>query len=285
MMSADEKASGRIRRILVAVDTSPHGQAALEAAVRLAAMVHAELTVLYVENTDLINVPRLSFIREMDALSGELRELEMDSLEEKMRLEAARIRRRLEQTVSRRDVNVKWSFRVARGRVAVELLQAAADADLVSLGSRSHWLGRGPGSTARAVLAQSGKPVMILRRGAVLGNRVCVFFDGTAQSREGLLLAERILENRDGQLCILLRSPTEDAAELREEAASVLHPESRGVHAIRLQTLSSAEVSSHLHGQRCGLLVLPRDRFTLSDGVLSSLVDAAPCPVILIGDV
>ncbi len=281
-MSTRERTGSRIRRILVAVDTSSHGQAALEAAVRLASALGAELTVLYVENADLLNVPRLSFIRETDALSGELREFERSGLERKIRVEAARVRRSLERAVLKRDV--KWSFRVARGRVAVELLEAAAEADLVSIGARSHHLGRSPGSTARAVLTQSGKPVMILRRGATLGHRVCVLFDGTAQAREALLLAERIVESEGWELCLLLRSPQEGSEELWKEASEMAGGLDPGVRAVALRTLDPKEVSAHLRRRGCGLLVVPRDRFTLPGGILSSLVDAAPCPVVLVGE-
>lgn len=281
-MSTEERTGRRIRRILVAVDTSSHGQAALEAAVHLASALGAELMVLYVENADLLNVPRLSFIREADALSGDLREFERNGVERKIRLEAARVRRSLERAVLKRDV--KWSFRVSRGRVAVELLEAAAEADLVSLGARSHSLGRSPGSTARAVLAQSGKPVMILRRGARLGDKVCVLFDGTAQAREGLLLAERIVEREGWELCLLLRSPQEAPEELWEEASSAAGGLDSRVRAISLGTLDPREVSAQVRRNGCGLLVVPRDRFTLSEGILTSLVDTAPCPVVLVGE-
>lgn len=281
MTRSADQGEPRIRRILVAADPSSHGLAALDAAVRLAAALGAELTVLYVENADLLNVPRLSIIREMDALSGELREWETEGLEQRLRLEAARVRRKLERAVLRHDL--KWSFRVTRGRIVTELLEAAAHADLVSLGTRSHWVGRGPGSTVRAVLTRSGKPVMVLQRGARLGDRVCVFFDGSVQARAGLRMAEHIVQGRDAQLCVLLGSPFENAEALWREATESLGPDHGEADPVPLKTLDPREVAGHLKRGRCGLLVVPRDRFTLANGILASLLEAAPCPVLLVG--
>ena len=43
-----------IRRILVALDTSPHSQAAMEAAIELAARFEAELAGMFVEDVNLL---------------------------------------------------------------------------------------------------------------------------------------------------------------------------------------------------------------------------------------
>lgn len=54
-----------IRRILVALDTSPSSQAALEAAVALAERLNAEVCGLFVEDVDLLRVAESPYAREI----------------------------------------------------------------------------------------------------------------------------------------------------------------------------------------------------------------------------
>ena len=60
------------RRILVAIDTSPHGSAALEAAARLATELRAELEGLFIEDINLLRLAGLPFAREIQLGDGVL---------------------------------------------------------------------------------------------------------------------------------------------------------------------------------------------------------------------
>ena len=62
-MSEDTPQKPQMRRILVAVDASPHSLAALDAALRLAADLEAEIIGLFVED---INLLRLAGMPEGD---------------------------------------------------------------------------------------------------------------------------------------------------------------------------------------------------------------------------
>jgi nucleotide-binding universal stress UspA family protein len=91
---AGEQGGGfTVRRIVVAVDSSPHAQAALDAAAALAARMHAELEGLFVEDIDLLNLAALPFGREFNMATGQARPFDAGALREQMEAEIARMRR------------------------------------------------------------------------------------------------------------------------------------------------------------------------------------------------
>lgn len=270
-----------IRQILVAVDASPAGLAALEGAVRFASVFDAELTVLYVEDEDLLNLPRFSFIRELDPLSGELRRLEPDEMERKIRIEAARIRRRLERAVL--ETQIQWSFRVSRGRVISELLRAAEAVDAVSLGARRHSLARGPGSTARAILDRSDRPVIMLWTRKRVGNRVCVAYDGSRRGRRGLVMGARLAQAADAGIALMLYGPSEEHGDLEGEAVSFLR--SVGIDEGAVEVLPPADGSKMartLKEMGCNLLVMPRDVIERHEAIKECVREGMDCPLLIL---
>jgi K+-sensing histidine kinase KdpD len=119
----------KIRRIIIGLEPAPRSHATLEAAARLAAQMEAELVGLFVENINLLHFAALPFAREVGFASASRRALDVEGMERSLRGLAREARQTLAAVAGR--VPVRWSFRVARGSAAGELLAAAADADLV----------------------------------------------------------------------------------------------------------------------------------------------------------
>lgn len=278
----------RLENILVAVDGSSYGMAALEAAVALAEVFDAELSVLYVEDVDLLNLSRVSWIREMDLLSGRIRRLEVAYVERSVRMEAARVRRNLQQRVP--QTRVRWTFQAVRGRVLPELLKAAEAADLVSMGVRRHSMGPGPGSTARAVMDRAGTSVMMLWTGVRLGNRVCLLYDGSRQARRGLALARRLTRARDSEIFLMVddssgREPGAAAGSISEVPFSSQEEEDRerqDPHIAVLPLPDRREVTRQLRSLGCGLLMVPRGALNRSDGVMEGIRKGLDCPLLIL---
>lgn len=141
----------RIRRIIVGLEPATRNRAALEAAARLAGRLEAELVGLFVENINLLHFAGLPFAREVGFASATKRDLDIEGMERSLRAQAHETRQSLAAVAAR--VPVRWSFRVARGSMAAELLAAAVEADLVIANIEQ------PGALDRAV------PVRIVRAG------------------------------------------------------------------------------------------------------------------------
>lgn len=270
-----------IRRILVALDASPHSLSALEAAAELAASLRAELLGLFVEDINLLRLAELPFAREVGFFSGTLRRLDTQHVERQLHAQAGRARQAL-TTIAER-AQVRWSFHVARGQIASQLLAAALDADLVILG-KAGWSGqRRLGSTARAVLSQVRGPALILQQGIRLGLPVLVLYDSSSTAQRALAAAIQLVRGKEGSVTILILADGPDAAQsLQTEVAAWLRE--RGLEA-RYRWLSKADVPRLcrvVQAEGGGVLVLHGDTPLLQDEALVALFNEVQCPVLLI---
>lgn len=272
----------RVRRILVALDASADSLAGLDAAVRLAAELGAEVLGLFVEDVNLLRVAHLEVSRRVVPLSGDARELEPGELERYVRAQSRRARQELQASAER--FRVPWSFRTTRGRVVQELVTAAREVDLVTLGATGSSPRRAPGSTVLALLSESDRPVLVLRREAPLGPAIHVLHDGTAAGAEAVRTAAGLC--REGALLEVIVAVEEpaDFRRLRDETAAWL--QSHGVEG-RFRQIPDADVTricGALAGGNGGLLVAPGPEFRRERRALGRLLRKVGCPVILVGE-
>ena len=113
-------------RIVIELAPGLPARESLEAAAGLADRVGAELVGLFIEDPDLLRFAALPFAHEIGFPSAQRRRLDVAGLERALREHAAEAERALAGTAGRADV--RWSFRVARGLAARELLSAAIGA-------------------------------------------------------------------------------------------------------------------------------------------------------------
>jgi nucleotide-binding universal stress UspA family protein len=205
------------RRILVALDASRTSLDALRAAAALAARLGAELTGLFVEDENLLRLAGLPVARQLSVHGGTGRPVA--DIEGELRALAARAREAVAAAAA--PHRISWSFRVARGQVAVEVVSAAGEADLLVLGWAGHRVAgrRGPGETARAAAARSPSSVRILSRDVQVGRPLLVAWDGSPGAARALDLAARREAAGRGTMTLLLAAPERTAgARLLEEA-------------------------------------------------------------------
>lgn len=280
-----------IRRILVAVDASRHSLAALDAAVELAARLEAELLGLFVEDINLLRLAGLPFAREVHFPSAVARELDSPHLEQELRRQASRARRAL--MTAAEQTQIRWSFRVVRGQVTPEVLAAALDADLLTLGMASRPVTRRVrlGSTARTAAAKAPRSVLLLQHGLNVGLPVLVTFDGSAPARQALATAARLAETaKDGDgasLVVLLLGPAAEpdasrAAPVEQEIADFLSGRGLAVRFRRLPGAVAANLVEAVRRERGGLLVLGGEGSLLEEEAVQALLDEIDCPVLLV---
>ncbi len=268
---------GRVlKRILVALDASRASLDALSAAAALAGQLGAELGGLFVEDENLLRLEGHPFARQMRLPSGDWGPLEREAIEADLRALAARAREALEEAAAPRRLS--WSFRVARGRVSLEVIAAAGDADLLVLGASGYRLTRGPGDTARAAAARAPVSVLLLTRGAKVGAPLLAAYDGSPAGDRALELAASLADAGAGDLEVLVAAPDQVEFEaLAEQARHRLdRPEApaRWAGGDRLgHVLRSAPPDV--------LLVVGADDPLLAEGGQDRLLAEARCPVLL----
>jgi nucleotide-binding universal stress UspA family protein len=274
-----------IRRIVVALDASPHSEAALEAALQMAARFEAELLGLYVEDVEALRIARIPFAREVGGYSGRSRSMSYEEMERKYRARVRQIRRRF-QTRSHRAA-VQAAFRVVRDRINRAIRSEAQEADMLIVG-RSGWSQAGRlhfGSTARFVCCQDvPEMTLILHRGAALREPFLVVFDGSLRARKALHAASRFTETQTLPLEVLLIA--DDGRGVRTLRDVVREELQEHDVMVRFHVLSESSVMrlvDAIHQVHGGTLIVPASVSLIEEEAsLITLLEGVDVPVLLV---
>lgn len=252
-----------ITRILLALDASARGLAAMRAAAELAAGLRAELDALFVEDINLLRLAELPFAREVGFSSASGRPLGFEDLERTLRAQAVRIQGLLDEAAQR--LHLQFRFNVARGRVLPEVIARAGGADLVVLGKAGNAL-----AGRFASPAHSARPVLAVFEGGERGYRV-------------LSAALRVAAKSGRSLTLLVPEPNPRRyAEIRERAEDWLRRRGRKARLHQAAGKGMQDVIRALRGLRADAVVLPIPRGGMSEEELGGLLDAVSCPVLLV---
>jgi nucleotide-binding universal stress UspA family protein len=264
-----------IRRILIAVDVSASGIAALEAVVAFASRMEAELLGLFIEDINLLRLAALPFAREVSFLSARTRRLGGAEMERALRAQAALAEAALIAAAQREGVSC--SFRVVRGEVTAELLAAAHEVDLVAIGMTRAGK-RHAGSTMRGILGTAPGSLLLLPPDTQIRSPVMVIYDGSAASVNALAVAQRLAQMDSGMLTLLISG---SAARMRQEVAERLAGSGLVVRYHVLSELDIIELVQSIRKEGGGTLVLGGD-VALKGGTLQHLLERIDCTVLLV---
>lgn len=284
-MSPENRAV-KLKRILVPLDASPHSLAALRAAVRLAAVLDAEIDGLYVEDAELLEVCRYPFAREVARFPSPRRRLEAEDIERDFRLQARRIQETLAGLVH--ETGLTWRFTVRRGRVAAEILAQAPQADLVVMGRVGRTLtGAKIGSTVRRLIEARRGMALLLREGLELFSPVVTVYNGSELSGRAVETAWHIAAAAGGELEVLIPTQTEkEFAGLRDEVLSRFgkDPASEGriLRFRRIRTNVAAALVTVLRSEYRQPVVLPVDAINGDADDIQRLINRIDNPVLIV---
>jgi nucleotide-binding universal stress UspA family protein len=270
-----------IRRILIALDASPASMAALEAAVELAERLDAELLGVFVEDINLLRLADLPFAREVGLHSASVRQISRAQVEQRLRAQANQARRALEELGMRSKLRTE--FRVARGSITSELLQAALETDLIILG-KAGWSQRQKlGSTARSMVEKSPGHTMFLQHGTRIAHAIGVIYDGSALAARAMWLAASLLPDHGAGISVLILAD-------RVELAHRMEPDVE-------RWLEAHHIAGHIHwihgpggkrlaylvrAEHLGILVVPAHMQALQEDELEQFLNETSTPVILV---
>lgn len=262
-MNSDIGESVVVERILVALDASPQSQVAMRAAARLAAAMHAELQGIFVEDANLFHLCNSPFCREIGLRTATVRPLESHTMERQLRVLAAEMRRSLARVAG--EVQVRWSFQVTRGAVEHELLAAAEHALLVSMG-RGGWVaGKRLGSTTRAIVERTQRPLLIPGNHERLTHPLTVIYNGSAGSERALALAVRLAQQAAQPLRLMIISREAEAERLQTQIRTFL--QTQNVQATFALVSTASDLGSVLQQIRNNAFVLPLQYAELLGGI------------------
>ena len=279
-MSSVEGERG-IKRILVAVDASPSSLMALEAAAELAASLGAELLGLFIEDINLLRLGDVPFVREVGVSTGSVRQVDLPSIQRQLRAQASQARRQLFRLAQ--SMGLHWSFRVARGVIERELLEAASEADLLILGRRG-WSGsRHLGSTAQTLITQGPSVTLIMERRVKLEPTVLMLYDGSPSAQKALRMAADLVRKRRGYLIVaILAIEEEEARRLQTEAGLWLRSQHLQARYRWMMEEDERLIAELVRSEGGCMLVLPGEIPMLHGERLKAVVDRLHCPVMVV---
>ncbi|MAG96461.1 MAG: universal stress protein [Alphaproteobacteria bacterium] len=279
-----DKRDHDIRRILVALDSSAEGLAALDTAARLAARLEAELEGLYVEDEALLHMARAPLTRIVSMTSAS-QSLSAADMERSMRAQARAAHQALARASERRAV--RWSFRTVRGQVSGEILAAAPGVDMVILGKANRRLARAKlGSTARTLWSQAPGAVLVGEHAAGEGageHPVICVYEGTPASDRAVAIAASIAGNGCCRLTLLLVGSSEDATRaLEADAMTRLSPQGIAIKRLRVLLDRPGQLANTLWQEHGELIVLADDSALLGQGPAEKIIEELHLPVLLV---
>jgi len=273
-----------IRRIVVAVDASPHSRAAMEAAVRLAARFDAVLLGLFVEDINVLRIAGLPHAQEFGVYSAQRRQINTVDVERQLRVRSRQVEDRFRLLSER--ASVQGTFRVTRGSVGTEIQSAAADADLLIVG-RAGWSQlreRQVGSTTRAVCS-AGAPriTAVLQSGAQLAPPILVVYDASEAAEKALVFAARLVDEMRGPLEVLLVADSELLLQARRNLLEQSLTELKVMnHQHSLITSALQNLIQAIYVLHAQTVVLPASLSLLQEGRVVSFLEQADIPVLLV---
>jgi len=272
-----------IRRILIALDASPHSLAALDMAVDLAATVEAELAGLFVEDVELLRIADSPSAREIAYTAATETPLNRTTMERQWRAQSEQIRNTLEAAAHR--AQVPWSFRTVRGQVTSALRAAARENDIVAIGRLGWSFGRGlrMGSTALDLATASRIPLLLISQRAVLGNlRLLVYYDGSPASKNALLVAAKLAKAGTKGITILVS--TADYDDKVTEVQTLLQGHALEARFRRIDLDERMNLARAVRSEGTVLLVLAGRQLLKDREAFEALLREVEAPLLLLGD-
>lgn len=260
-----------IRRIVVTLNSPETGRPSLDVAVRLAAVLGAELEGVFVEDINLIRLSELPFLREIRASSLVEEVVNAQRMERDLRALARQAEQMFLQAAQ--AMGVGCSFRVWRGRAAVETLSSSFEADIITLrGGRALTVSRTHSSIS------GGAPAM-----APAIQSINVLFDASPAAERALTTAGQLAANLGTGIRVLVIDRQTPPAVLRERAETILA--AQGVHAdfVPLAAISAAALTDAM-GAPTGntVLIAGVDNPLFSEAGLGPCLDGLTCPVLFV---
>lgn len=272
----------KTRRVLVALDRSPLGRAAIERAARVAATLHAELIGIYVEDEDLVRLSGLPFACEISTHGGIAHALDIDSMRKRLQAEAALARRELERGAG--AVSVHTRFEIRHGSVTNEILAACSEVDYVVVGRSRRATPRGrPGATASALARRAGRPVWLVQSRRMRTEALLLVLDESADVERAVAACSGVSEpGARWVVAIAGRAAAASTAETQARVERALARERRSAELVVLERCDASTLGTVLSrlGDAVVAFALPSDA-AMADRV-AALAESLPCNALII---
>lgn len=257
--------------IVVSLDASESGCLALETATRLAAILGAELEGVFIEDSNLIRLAGLPFLREVRPCSLAEETINTQRMQRELRTLARHAERMLEQAA--REMSIPWSFQIWRGHAEAASLTQTFAADIISLGRVSSLTTSRMWATPRTRARQSSETV----------TAISVLFSGSEQAARALTTACCLAKDPGGRLTVLLPgNQTEGIPGIKQEARTILESHEQASRFVQLPGTGMQSLVQATAASGAGVLIAEAGHPLLQQTGLDRFLEALSCAVLLV---
>jgi hypothetical protein len=258
----DTRHTPGIRRIAVTLDAFELNVVALDQAARLAGRMGAQLEGIFVEDIDLLQLAELPFLHEVRRSSRSVEAMNPMRMEQEFRVLARRAERLLGEQATRHHVS--WSFRIWRGSIDADLLDAAMEVDVLALSRLGSTLTRGH-------LARAGH------------NAIAVLYGDSEAAARALETAAGMAAEQHARINILLPvTGKTDTAAIRQAVVSRLGEQAGMAQFIPMPDDSLPSLVEALADTGSDALILQRDHELLRTPSLRQCLGSLNCPLLVV---
>lgn len=256
-------------RVLLAFDHGGPATQPLATARTLIETLGGELAGLFVEDVNLLRVAALPFTREVGAISGISRPIELPDVERALRAQAEAAKQLLSELAV--ELSVPWSFRVERGHVLQSVLaQMTESVAAVLIPPRlSHRFAPATGPRIRRPRA---------------ARHLLVVWDRSSSETQTLAIALRLAEAQHAKVTLVVLGNELSASDSPPQAlASLLASTPPGFRILSLPRSEAAVLARQLRAAGSDLLVLRWRALGEEPGEMRALIEGVGSPVVLLG--
>jgi len=278
----DEIQPIRVERILVALDSSSHSFFALKAAVEMAHHYNASLKGVFIHDSKLLNLANIPFLREVGEYTAITREISSDGITRGMVVQSRWITQTFHKFTN--QTGLHGEFEILHGNIFQIIDQEAEKCDLLVIGkSGTNPLGKPRlGSTARLVIKQVKKPLLLVEENDQLGHPIFVLFD---DSPVGWVILEtgRDLLNTGENLNILLNEDSvEEYRSAQKKIRSWAVEKQINIAFQAYKTESFDRFLDKIFHLKIGLFIMPHIIEDMNQSLIEKCLRSISLPILLI---
>ncbi|MCF8465937.1 MAG: hypothetical protein K9G33_00900 [Sneathiella sp.] len=252
----------KYHRVLLQMDAATHCRETMAAAIEIAARLGVGLQGIFIEDSDLVTVGELDFIREFRLSSPIARNLDKLTLDAQLRAMASSVRRQLERAGSRRKVTV--GFHAVSGDLWLEQEKSMPETDLIIIEGtgRLHSRLYRTRSSKRSALQNIMRPTLLLKGGKSLTKKFVVVCDSVDAARKGLQAALALSGTGEKEIMLLpYGMAAEDAKKLATDIEDINPKEEKGIKIAPIVVQDVASVLQSIHPADCILVITEWGQF------------------------
>ena len=264
-----------IQRVAIALDACHQSSQALQAAAEMAASQQAELEGIFIEDINLIRLAELPFTREIRPFSMTEETVDVKRMEQELRSLARQQQQKLELVA--REKGIRCSFRIRRGQIKAELMNAVTEVNVLTLCRPVHMSGMFGRETIGDTTSTAAYPMQQAR------SSVTVIFGSAQNEKNALLAAARLAGRLDTDISVLLTADSDiETGDLQRQAETILEPQTQPVNYIRLAGKQISDLVIATVSSNSQVLLVNSNNTLVTGGQLWPYLEQVFCPVLIV---